>query len=50
MSWMAGKGFRSLGEVRGMLAVPAGTNGSAHEQTGYVSALRAANAGAYGPW
>lgn len=33
-----------------MLAVPAETDGDAYERAGYVSALRAANARAYGPW
>jgi dihydroorotate dehydrogenase (fumarate) len=50
VSWMKRKGFRSLGEVRGMLAVPAGASGAAYERAGYVRALRAANAGAYAPW
>jgi dihydroorotate dehydrogenase (fumarate) len=50
VSWMKRKGFRSLIEVRGMLAVPPGTSGAAYERAGYVRALRAANAGAYGPW
>jgi dihydroorotate dehydrogenase (fumarate) len=49
-TWMARKGFTAVDEVRGMLAVPAGPDGSEHERAGYVSALRAANAGAYGPW
>jgi dihydroorotate dehydrogenase (fumarate) len=50
VSWMTRKGFRSLGELRGLLAVPAGTSGAAYERAGYVRALRAANAGAYEPW
>jgi dihydroorotate dehydrogenase (fumarate) len=50
VSWMTRKGFRSLGEFRGMLAVPAGTSGAAYERAGYVRALRAANAGAYRPF
>jgi dihydroorotate dehydrogenase (fumarate) len=49
-SWMARKGFRSLEEVRGMLAVPAGADRAAYERAGYVTAMRAANAGAYNPW
>jgi dihydroorotate dehydrogenase (fumarate) len=49
-SWMTGKGFRSIDAVRGMLAVPADTEGAEYERAGYVSALRAANAGAYRAW
>lgn len=48
--WMARKGFGSLDELRGMLAVPAGADEAAWERAGYVSALRAANAHAEGPW
>ena len=43
-SWMARKGFDTVDEVRGMLAVPTGTDGAAYERAGYVNALRAANA------
>jgi dihydroorotate dehydrogenase (fumarate) len=49
-SWMDQKGFQSLGEMRGMLAVPPETSGAAYERAGYVIALRAANAGVYGHW
>jgi dihydroorotate dehydrogenase (fumarate) len=49
-AWMASKGFTSVDELRGMLAVPIDTDGTEYERAGYVSALRAANAGAYGPW
>jgi dihydroorotate dehydrogenase (fumarate) len=49
-SWMDRKGFQSLSEVRGMLAVPPDTSGAAYERAGYVIALRAANAGVYGHW
>ena len=48
--WMARKGFAAVDELRGMLAVPPGADEAAYERAGYVSALRAANAGAYGPW
>lgn len=48
-AWMARKGFRSVAEVRGRLAVPAGTDQAAYERAGYVTALDAANKG-YGPW
>jgi dihydroorotate dehydrogenase (fumarate) len=49
-SWMSRKGFRTVAEFRGMLAVPTDGDEAAYERAGYVSALRAANAGAYGPW
>jgi dihydroorotate dehydrogenase (fumarate) len=48
-SWMSRKGFRTVEEVRGILAVPSGADGAAYERAGYVQALRAANAGFYGP-
>jgi dihydroorotate dehydrogenase (fumarate) len=49
-AWMARKGFDTIGELRGMLAVPPGGDESAYERTGYVAALRAANVNSYGPW
>jgi len=49
-AWMGRKGFGTVGEVRGKLAVPHGTDEAAHERAGYVAALRAANVSAYGPW
>ena len=49
-SWMARKGFDSVDEVRGMLSVPAVADEAAYERAGYVTAMRAANAGAYNPW
>jgi dihydroorotate dehydrogenase (fumarate) len=48
--WMERKGFQSLEEVRGLLAVPREADGAAHERESYVTAMRAANAGAYTPW
>jgi dihydroorotate dehydrogenase (fumarate) len=48
--WMARKGFGSIGEVRGLLSVPATADKAAYERAGYVTAMRAANAGAYNPW
>jgi dihydroorotate dehydrogenase (fumarate) len=48
--WMARKGFQSVDEVRGLLAVPDETDAAAYERAGYVTAMRAANAGAYAPW
>ena len=47
---MARKGFATVDELRGILAVPPGTDEAAHERAGYVSALREANSSAYGPW
>ncbi len=44
--WMRRKGFTTLDEVRGMLAVH--EDGSARERGDYVSALRDANSGADG--
>jgi dihydroorotate dehydrogenase (fumarate) len=47
--WMARKGFKSVDEVRGMLSVPAVADEVAYERAGYVTAMRAANAGTYNP-
>jgi dihydroorotate dehydrogenase (fumarate) len=47
--WMARKGYASVDDVRGLLAVPAGTDQAAYERAGYVRALRDAN-GAHRPW
>jgi dihydroorotate dehydrogenase (fumarate) len=41
--WMVRKGYTSIGELRGMLAVPADADQAAYERAGYVRALRAAN-------
>jgi dihydroorotate dehydrogenase (fumarate) len=46
-SWMARKGFEAVDEVRGLLAVGREADGVAYERAGYVTAMRAANAGAY---
>jgi dihydroorotate dehydrogenase (fumarate) len=48
--WMGRKGFASVDELRGMLSVPSGTDQTAHERTGYVSALQEANSRPYGAW
>jgi dihydroorotate dehydrogenase (fumarate) len=48
-AWMARKGFGSVADVRGLLAVPDGTDQAAYERAGYVTALEAANKG-YHPW
>jgi dihydroorotate dehydrogenase (fumarate) len=47
--WMARKGFRTVGELCGLLSVPAGADEARYERAGYVTALRAANSHA-GPW
>ena len=43
-SWMVRKGFVSLGQVRGMLAVPPVWEGETVRRGGYVSAIQAAKA------
>jgi dihydroorotate dehydrogenase (fumarate) len=47
--WMARKGYASVGDLRGLLAVPVGTDQAAYERAGYVRAMRDAN-GAHRPW
>ena len=49
-TWMARKGFAAVDELRGMLAVPPEADQAAFERAGYVSAMRAANAGSSGRW
>jgi dihydroorotate dehydrogenase (fumarate) len=49
-TWMERKGFASVADFRGKLAVPADADAAQYERAGYVSAMRAANAGAYAPW
>jgi dihydroorotate dehydrogenase (fumarate) len=48
-AWMSRKGFASVTDVRGLLSVPADTDGAAYERAGYVRELQAANRG-HGPW
>lgn len=48
--WMARKGFSTLDQVRGLLAVTPGTDEVARERAAYVRGLRAANTHVYGPW
>jgi dihydroorotate dehydrogenase (fumarate) len=45
--WMTRKGFQTVGDLRGMFAVPAESDRDAYQRAGYVSAIRAANAGQY---
>jgi dihydroorotate dehydrogenase (fumarate) len=49
-AWMERKGFAAVGDVRGKLAVPPGSDAAARQRGGYVSALRVANLRPYGPW
>jgi dihydroorotate dehydrogenase (fumarate) len=49
VEWMARKGYTSVADLRGLLAVPAGTDQAAYERAGYVRALHAANV-ARGSW
>jgi dihydroorotate dehydrogenase (fumarate) len=49
-AWMSRKGFQSLEELRGLLAAPAVADQAELVRSGYVAAIRAANAGAYAPW
>ena len=48
--WMGRKGFDSVDELRGMLAIPVGVDETARDRADYVSALQGANSAAYGPW
>ncbi len=47
--WMARKGYTSVSDVRGLLAVPAPTDQADYERASYVRALHAANV-ARSPW
>ena len=47
--WMVRKGYASVGDMRGMLAVPPGADLAAFQRAGYVQAMRDANS-ATGPW
>ncbi len=49
-TWMTRKGFQTLDELRGMLAVPADADSTSAQRAGYVAAMRTANAGGYAPW
>ena len=48
--WMGRKGFDTVREFRGKLAVPLDEDETAHQRSGYVAAMRVANASPYGPW
>ena len=47
--WMVRRGFRNIGEVRGLLSVPPWDDEAGYERAGYVTALQAANSHV-GPW
>ena len=47
--WMARKGYTSVSELRGLLALPADAGQAGTERAGYVRALRDAN-NAQLPW
>ena len=46
--WMTRKGFTTVNELRGLLAVPTGVDEAAYERAGYVNALQTAGR-TYGP-
>jgi dihydroorotate dehydrogenase (fumarate) len=48
-TWMARKGFDTVGQLRGKLAVRTTLDETAHERAGYVTAVREADAGTYRP-
>ena len=48
--WMGRKGYTTVEELRGLLAVPVGADETARERGDYVAALRQANSSDYGPW
>jgi dihydroorotate dehydrogenase (fumarate) len=49
-AWLARKGFDSVDQVRGLLAVPADQDLGRQARAIYVTALRHANATTAGPW
>jgi dihydroorotate dehydrogenase (fumarate) len=48
--WMRRKGFTTVEELRGLLAVPVGAAETTRERWDYVSALQQADSTDYGPW
>jgi dihydroorotate dehydrogenase (fumarate) len=46
-AWMEAKGFDSIDDFRGLLAVPADAHGDELARAGYVASMRAANTGEY---
>jgi dihydroorotate dehydrogenase (fumarate) len=49
-AWMTRKGFETVADLRGKLAVPHGADETVLERAGYVAAMRRANAKSQGPW
>ena len=49
-AWMTRKGFETVADLRGKLAVPHGADETVLERAGYVAAMRRANAKSHGPW
>lgn len=49
-AWMSRKGFSSVGQYRGLLAQPAGSDEAGYERAGYVRSMRQANLRPNGPW
>jgi dihydroorotate dehydrogenase (fumarate) len=47
--WMTRQGYACVGDLRGLLAVPGGTDQAAYQRAGYVRAMRDAD-GAHRPW
>jgi dihydroorotate dehydrogenase (fumarate) len=47
-AWMTRKGYRSVDDLRGLLAVQAGADGTAYERAGYLRAIEEATR-TYGP-
>ena len=48
--WMGRKGYTTVDEFRGLLAVPVGVDETARERGDYVNALRKANSSSSGSW
>jgi dihydroorotate dehydrogenase (fumarate) len=49
-TWMSRKGFQSVDELRGLLSATPAADQTELARSGYVAAMRAANAGAYAAW
>jgi dihydroorotate dehydrogenase (fumarate) len=49
-SWMKRKEFGAVEQMRGLLSAPGVADQAEYQRSGYVAAMRAANAGAYAPW
>jgi dihydroorotate dehydrogenase (fumarate) len=49
-TWMERKGYATIDDFRGLLAVPSEEDQASYERASYVTAMRAANAGGQVPW